>query len=68
MGAYERWHTAGRSEAGTWDPLMWSGLRSSLVPLPPAPGDPALIQARVDGRAMSLDAAVAYALEPVESV
>jgi hypothetical protein len=37
------------------------------VQLPPVPSDPALIQARVDGRAMSLDAAVAYALEPVEA-
>jgi tetratricopeptide (TPR) repeat protein len=67
MGAYERWRTAGRSEAGTWRGIMWSRLGRSLVEVPPPLGDPALIQARVDGRAMSLEAAVAYALEPVQA-
>jgi DNA-binding CsgD family transcriptional regulator len=68
MGAYERWRAASRSRGGTWEPLMWSGLGRSLVQLPPVPSDAALIQARVDGQAMSLDAAVAYALEAVETL
>jgi hypothetical protein len=46
---------------------MWSGLGRSLVQLPPVPTNPALIQARVVGQSMSLDAAVAYALEPIEA-
>jgi non-specific serine/threonine protein kinase len=67
MGAYERWRAASRSGGGTWEPLMWSGLGRSLVQLPPVSTDPVLIQARIDGRAMSLDAAAAYALELVEA-
>jgi tetratricopeptide (TPR) repeat protein len=67
MGAYERWRAAGRSEGGKWEGILWSRLGRSLVQLPPLPSDPALVQARIEGRGMSLDAAVAYALEPFES-
>jgi tetratricopeptide (TPR) repeat protein len=67
MGAYERWRAAGRREGGTWEGILWGRLGRSLVQLPPVPSDPVLVQARVDGRALSLDAAVAYALEPAEA-
>jgi hypothetical protein len=68
MGAREAWHDARGGEGRTWRATLWSVLTRSLVPLPPMPSDPALVQARIEGRAMTLDEAVAYALEPVEAV
>jgi non-specific serine/threonine protein kinase len=63
MGAYEAWHDA-RGDAATWLVLIWSGVTRSLVLLPPMPTDPVLVRARVEGRAMTLDEAVTYALDP----
>jgi tetratricopeptide (TPR) repeat protein len=68
MGAREAWHDARGGAGRTWRSNMWSVLTRSLVPLPPMPSDPALVRARLEGRAMTLDEAVAYALEPVEAV
>jgi hypothetical protein len=67
MGAYECWRTTRRTDESTWGGMMWSRLGRSLVRVPPVPSDPGLVRARLDGRAMSVVAAVAYALEPVEA-
>jgi hypothetical protein len=64
MGAYDAWHARGGAER-MWHP-SWSVFARSLVPLPPTPTDPSLARARAEGRAMSLDEAVAWALEPIE--
>jgi hypothetical protein len=57
MGASEAWHDARGGAGRTWRSNMWTVLTRSLVP--PASAQRSGIQARVDGRAMSLDAAVA---------
>ena len=65
LGASEAWH-AGRGAAGRrWFPNLRDPLRRGLVPVPPPPVDPPLVAAREEGRTMSLDQAVAYALQPV---
>jgi len=62
LGASEAWHAA-RGPAGLrWWPNLRGPLLRGLVPVPPVPVDPLLIQAREAGRLMSLEAAVAYAL------
>jgi predicted ATPase/DNA-binding XRE family transcriptional regulator len=65
LGASEAWHAARGPAGRRWWPNVRGPLLRGLVPLPPAPVDPLLIQAREAGRLMSLDAAVAYALESV---
>jgi tetratricopeptide (TPR) repeat protein len=68
MGAREAWHDARGGAERTSRSNMWSVLTRRLVQVPPMPSDPALVQARLEGRAMTLDEAVTYALEPVEVV
>jgi len=65
LGANEAWYAAHGPTARRWWPNLRGALLRGLVPVPPAPVDPLLIQARKEGRRMSLDAAVAYALESV---
>jgi tetratricopeptide (TPR) repeat protein len=60
MGAYEAWHDARGVAGRTW---LLSSPRS-LVRFPPMPSDPVLARARVEGRGLTLDEAVACALEP----
>jgi predicted ATPase/transcriptional regulator with XRE-family HTH domain len=67
MGAYECWLTTRRTDEGTRGGMMWSRLGRGVVQVPPVPSEPALVRARAEGRAMSVDAAVAYALEPGEA-
>jgi predicted ATPase/transcriptional regulator with XRE-family HTH domain len=63
LGAYEAWYAA-RGQAGRrWWPNLRGPLLRGLVPVPPVPVDPDLVQARAEGRLMSLERAVAYALE-----
>jgi hypothetical protein len=64
IGAYEAWHDARDGVGRTFARTLWSGATRNLVLLPPMSSDPALVRARVEGRAMTLDEAVAYALEP----
>jgi predicted ATPase/transcriptional regulator with XRE-family HTH domain len=66
MGAHEGWYDAHGGVARLWRP-DWSLLALGLVLLPPTPSDPTLARARAEGRAMSLDEALACALEPVEA-
>jgi tetratricopeptide (TPR) repeat protein len=68
MGAREAWHDARGGEGLTWRPTLWSVLTRGLVQVPPMPSDPARVRARLEGRAMTLDEAVRFALEPVEAV
>ena len=63
LGANEAWFAARGPVARRWWPN--DPMRRGLVPVPPAPVNPLLIQAREQGRLMSLDRAVAYALESV---
>jgi predicted ATPase/transcriptional regulator with XRE-family HTH domain len=63
LGASEAWHAARGTAGRRWWPNLRGPLLRGLVPVPPAPLDPLLIRAREDGRLMSLDGAVAYALE-----
>jgi hypothetical protein len=65
VGASEAWHAARDPAARRWWPNLRGPLLRGLVPVPPAPVDPHLVQAREEGRLMSLEAAVAYALESV---
>jgi tetratricopeptide (TPR) repeat protein len=63
MGASEAWHDARGGAFAVWLPWTHGPLRRGLVRLPPAPTEPLLAQARAEGRAMSLDEAVSYALQ-----
>ena len=63
LGANEAWFAARGPAARRWWPN--DPVRRGLLPVPPAPVDPLLIQAREEGRLMSFDLAVAYALESV---
>ena len=65
MGANEAWYAARGPAGRRWWPNLRGPLLRGLVPVPPVPVDPHLIQAREEGRLMSLDGAVTYALEPV---
>jgi hypothetical protein len=65
-GANEAWNAAHGGAGQVWRPHTRSPLKRGLVPVPPLPTDPALLQARAEGRAMSLDEAVAFALESLE--
>jgi hypothetical protein len=65
LGASEGWHAARGPEGRRWWPNLRGPLLRGLVPVPPAPVDPLLIQAREEGRLMSLEETVAFALEAV---
>ena len=65
LGANEGWYAARGPAGRRWWPNLRGPLLRGLVPVPPMPLDPRLVQAREEGRLMSLDEAVAYALEPV---
>jgi tetratricopeptide (TPR) repeat protein len=62
LGASEGWHAVRGPAGRRWWPNLRGPLLRGLVPVPPAPVDPLLIQAREEGRLMSLEGAVAYAL------
>ena len=62
MGASEAWHAVQGGALEVWLPWTHGPLRRGLVPLPGVPTDPLLVQARAEGRAMTLDEAVASAL------
>jgi hypothetical protein len=66
MGASEAWHTA-RGGAWNWAANLRGPLTRGLVPLPAMPTDASLAEARAAGQRMSLDEAVAHALEPVDA-
>jgi non-specific serine/threonine protein kinase len=66
IGASEAWHAARGPAGRRWWPNVRGPLLRGLVPVPPVPVDPPLVQAREEGRRMSLDQAVAYALESIE--
>jgi len=68
LGANEAWHAARGPASRRWFPNLRDPLRRGLVPVPSVPVDRLLIQAREEGRAMSLDAAVAYAVDSVEEL
>jgi hypothetical protein len=65
LGASEGWHAVRGPAGRRWWPNLRGPLLRGLVPVPPVPVDPHLVQAREEGWLMSLDAAVAYALESV---
>ena len=65
MGACEAWHSA-RGGVWIWAANLRGPLTRGLVETPAIPTDERLAQARANGRAMSLDEAVTYALEPAE--
>jgi tetratricopeptide (TPR) repeat protein len=63
LGANDAWHAARGPAGRRWWPNLRGPLLRGLVPVPPIPLDPHLVQAREAGRLMSLEGAVAYALE-----
>ena len=65
LGANDAWHAARGGAGQIWSPNIRGPLRRGLVAVPPAPTTEALVRARAEGRAMSLDQAVTYALAPV---
>jgi hypothetical protein len=66
LGANETWYDAHGGAGRVWRPTTRNPLKRGVVPVPPLPADPHLMQERVEGRAMSLDEAVAFALgQPV---
>jgi non-specific serine/threonine protein kinase len=67
LGANDAWHASRGGAGRTWRPATRTALKRGLVPIPPMPTDAALAHARVEGRSMSLEEAVAYALEPLEA-
>ncbi len=68
LGASEAWHATRGGAQRVWLPVTHGPLKRGLVPIPPLPTDPALARARDEGRAMPLDEAVAWALQPLEAV
>jgi non-specific serine/threonine protein kinase len=67
LGANESWHAARGGAGRIWQPSVRGPVKRGLVPIPPLPTEAALVQARAEGRAMSLDEAVAYALDPIDA-
>jgi non-specific serine/threonine protein kinase len=65
LGANEAWYAGHGGMGHTWRHSSRSALKQGLVPIPPVPTDASLVQARADGRLMSLDEAVAFALQDV---
>jgi hypothetical protein len=63
LGANESWYDAHGGVGRVWRPTTRNPLKRGLVEVPSPPTDPRLIQERAEGRAMSLDQAVAFALE-----
>jgi hypothetical protein len=68
MGASEAWHAARGGAFEVWLPWTHGPLRRGLVRVPPAPTEALLVQAWVEGREMSLDEAVSYALQAPDPV
>jgi tetratricopeptide (TPR) repeat protein len=68
LGASEAWHATRGGAQRVWLPVTHGPLKRGLVAVPPSPTDPALVQARNEGRAMPLNKAVAWALETLEAV
>ena len=66
LGANEAWYAAHGGQGRVWRPTTRNPLKRGLASVPPVPTDPGLLKARGDGRAMSLDEAVAYALETLD--
>jgi tetratricopeptide (TPR) repeat protein len=66
LGANETWYAAHGGAGRLWRPSTRNPQKRGLVPIPPMPTDPLLMRARVEGRGMSLDQAVALALKPVD--
>ena len=66
LGANEAWHAARGGAGRIWSPNIRGPLRRGLVPIPSKPTDAALVRARAEGRSMSLDEAVVYAIEAVD--
>jgi hypothetical protein len=67
LGANEAWYAAHGGAGRVWRPYTRNPLKHGLVPLPSIPTDPSLVKARAEGRAMSLDEAVTFALESIDS-
>jgi non-specific serine/threonine protein kinase len=63
LGASEGWHAARGPAGRRWWPNLRGPLLRGLVPVPSVPVDPHLVQAREAGRLMSLEGAIAYALD-----
>jgi non-specific serine/threonine protein kinase len=67
LGANEAWYAAHGGAGRVWRHSTQNPLKRGHVPIPPMPTDPILVQERAQGRVMSLDEAVAFALEPADS-
>jgi non-specific serine/threonine protein kinase len=67
LGANEAWYNAHGGSGRVWRPTTRNPLKVGLAPIPPLPADPRLMRERAEGRGMSLDEAVAFALEPVDA-
>jgi tetratricopeptide (TPR) repeat protein len=63
LGANETWYDAHGGAGRVWRPTTRNPLKRGLLPAPPLPTDPLLMQERAEGQGMSLDEAVAFALE-----
>jgi non-specific serine/threonine protein kinase len=63
LGAHEAWYEAHGGAGRVWRPHTRNGLKRGLVPVPPVPTDPLLMHERAEGRRLSLDEAVAFALK-----
>jgi hypothetical protein len=64
-GANQTWHAAHGGERSLWEPALRSPLQNGLVPPPQMPTDPALLRARTEGRAVTLDEATTSALDNI---
>src|SRR5207302_715599 len=65
LGACEAWHATRGGAQRVWLAVTHGPLKRGLVEVPPVPVDPVLLQARERGRAMSLEDAVAWAVQPI---
>jgi len=63
IGANESWYAAHGGAGRVWRPFTRNPLKRGLVPIPSVPTERGLVQARTEGRAMTLDDAVEFALE-----
>jgi predicted ATPase/DNA-binding XRE family transcriptional regulator len=66
-GANEAWRASHGGEWSMWEPAFRAPLQNGLVPKPTMSRDPALLRARAEGRAMTLDEATTYALQALGS-
>jgi non-specific serine/threonine protein kinase len=67
LGANEAWYAAHGGTGRVWRPSTRNPLKLGQMPIPPVPSDAVLLKERAVGRTMSLDEAVAFALESVDS-